>query len=305
MRDRVFRAGDALGDSLDAVRGFLGRRLAPEGGFQGRDGRSDLYYSVFGLEASLALGVDLPHERINAYLGSFGAGNALDLVHLTSLIRCRANLVEFCSPGVPGRASVSARLNRSCGDARPTGRLLEHRSEDGGFNTTPGAARGNVYGSFLALGACQDLGLDLADMEAVAQSVCSLQMPDGGFSNEPAMAVSATPATAAAICVLHYLKRPVPESAVRWLRDRAGPVGGFAAIPLAADLAIPDLLSTATALYALSLVDALTEEGKGMHLDYLDSLWSPQGGFRGHGADETVDCEYTYYGLLSLGCLAG
>jgi len=181
--------------------------------------------------------------------------------------------------------------------------LRVYRSDDGGFNTAAGAVRGNVYGSFLALGACQDLGLDLPDLEAMAESVGSLQMPDGGYSNEPAMAVSATPATAAALCVLHCLKRSVPEAAVRWLLGRAGPRGGFTAISLAGDLAIPDLLSTATALYALSLVGALAEDGRDRHLDYLDSLWSTQGGFRGHWGDEMIDCEYTYYGLLSLGCL--
>jgi len=68
--------------------------------------------------------------------------------------------------------------------------------------------------------------------------------------------------------------------------------------------AIPDLLSTATALHALSLVGASMDEMREKHLDYLDMLWSPQGGFRGHLADNVVDCEYTYYGLLSLGCLA-
>ena len=73
----------------------------------------------------------------------------------------------------------------------------------------------------------------------MAKSVRSLQRPDGGYANEPAMTVSATPATAAAICVLHYLKRPVPESAIRWLLDRVGPQGGFAAIPLTGDLASP------------------------------------------------------------------
>jgi hypothetical protein len=91
---------------------------------------------------------------------------------------------------------------------------------------------------------------------------------------------------------------------VRWLLDRAGPHGGFMAIPLTGDLAIPDLLSTATALYSLSLVGALDDSVREKHLDYLDSLWSTRGGFRGHAGDEIVDCEYTYYGLLSLGCLA-
>jgi prenyltransferase beta subunit len=129
-------------------------------------------------------------------------------------------------------------------------------------------------------------------------------MPDGGFSNEPALATSVTTATAAALCLLHYLRRPVPESAVRWLLDRAHPSGGFMALPFAGGAGIPDLLSTATALHALTLLDTCPESTREKHLDYLDSLWDPQGGFRGHWADDAVDCEYTYYGLLSLGHLA-
>jgi prenyltransferase beta subunit len=280
-----------LGDSEEAVRSFLRRQLAPEGGFQGRDGRSDLYYTVFGLEASLALGVEVPCERIDAYLSRFGAGESLDFVHLSSLIRCRANLTDRAG-GLTGPIRESM-----------AGLLREYRSHDGGFNATPGASRGSAYGGFLALGAYQDLGLALPDTEAVAESVRSLQMPDGGYANEPTMAVSATPATAAALCVFHYLHRPVPESALRWLGNRACPSGGFTAIPMATDLAVPDLLSTATALHTLSLVGALPHEGRDRHLDYLDSLWNSQGGFRGHGGDEVVDCEYTYYGLLSLGDL--
>jgi hypothetical protein len=38
-------------------------------------------------------------------------------------------------------------------------------------------------------------------------------------------------------------------------------------------------------------------------LDFLDGLWSPEGGFAPSWADEVLDCEYTYYGLLSLGHL--
>jgi prenyltransferase beta subunit len=292
MRRAVTKGGEALGDSVETVRGFLRRQLAEDGGFRGREDRSDLYYTVFGLEASLTLGVDIPHDRVSRYLTRVEAGESLDFVHLTSLIRSCANVSDSWGDEMDGDTRW-----------RMIKHLLEYRSRDGGFSTVAGAARGNVYGGFLALGACQDLGLDAVDIRRVAESIRSLQMPDGGYSNEPAMTVSATPATAAAVCVFHYLKQSVPASAVRWLLDRAHPLGGFTAIPFAADCAVPDLLSTATAVHALSLIGAWAGEGKDKHLDYLDSLWSTQGGFRGHWGDETVDCEYTYYGLLSLGSL--
>ncbi len=289
----VGKAGDVLGDSLEAVRGFLRHQLTSDGGFRGRDGNSDLYYTVFGLEASLMLNVDLSLKPVNDYLVGFGTGEALDFVHLASLIRCRANMVD--SHGERSAAPMAEALAQH---------LLEYKAADGGFHTTRGAARGSAYGSFLAWGAHQDLQTDCADVDALVESVRGLQMPDGGFSNEPALATSVTTATAAAVCLLHYLRRPVPEAAVRWLLDRAYPGGGFMALPFAGGTGIPDLLSTATALHALALIGVLPASTREKHLDYLDSLWDPQGGFRGHWADEAVDCEYTYYGLLSLGHLA-
>ena len=38
--------------------------------------------------------------------------------------------------------------------------------------------------------------------------------------------------------------------------------------------------------------------------DFVDSLWTSRGGFLGSWADETLDCEHTCYGLLSLGHLS-
>jgi hypothetical protein len=69
MRDAVSRARQALGDSVDVARAFLHGQLAPDGGFRGRDGNSDLYYTVFGLEASVALDADIPRRRVADYLG--------------------------------------------------------------------------------------------------------------------------------------------------------------------------------------------------------------------------------------------
>jgi hypothetical protein len=39
-------------------------------------------------------------------------------------------------------------------------------------------------------------------------------------------------------------------------------------------------------------------------LDFIDSLWTNKGGFHGHWADDDLDAEYTFYGLLALGHLA-
>jgi len=285
MCKAVTNAREALGDSAEAVKGFFRRQLAPDGGFRGRDGRSDLYYTVFGLEASLMLGVDLPRDQVVAYLDSFGQGESFDLVHLAALIRCQANMDNVRDPEALAQ------------------RLTTYRSRDGGFNLIPGEAQGSAYGGFLALGAWQDLGLECRDVEAVAESIASLQRAEGGYANEASMTAAATPATAAAICVLYYLNRAVPESAIRWLLARVHPLGGFTAIPFLGDLGAPDLLSTATALHALGLIGVQTDDARDKHLDYLDSLWTSEGGFRGHSGDDVVDCEYTYYGLLALGTL--
>lgn len=292
MRRAVTKAGEALGDSTEAVRQFFCRRLSDDGGFQGRDGHSDLYYTVFGLEASGSLEASIPYKPVADYLHGFGTGSSLDLVHLASLVRCRTNLADCDGQEIDPATRDAMRAH-----------LMRFQCDDGGFATSVGAARGHVYGGFLALGACQDLEIDDLDPELMVASVQSLKMPDGGYSNEPTMNVSATAATAAAITIFHYLQRSVPESAVEWLIARAAPSGGFAALPLPADLAVPDLLSTATALHALTLAGVSLETLREANLDYLDSLWSVRGGFHGHPADDVLDCEYTYYGLLSLGDL--
>jgi prenyltransferase beta subunit len=294
MRRAVAKAREPLGDSADVVREFFRRHLSDDGGFVGRDGRSDLYYTVFGLEASLALEASIPYQRVADYLRGFATGESLDLVHLACLVRCRVNLAE--------RDGGSLDL----ADRRVmTEHLMQFRAADGGFSTAAGAERGHVYGSFLALGVCQDLQVNDLEPEALVRSVCSLQRPDGGYSNDPAMPVSATSVTAAAITIFHYLGVPIPTSALQWLAAQAHRYGGFTAIPSGPEIAIPDLLSTATALHALTLIGVDMDEMREGNLDFLDSLWDVRGGFQGHPADDVLDCEYTYYGLLSLGDLVG
>jgi len=90
-----------LGESAGLVREFLIRQQNEDGGFQDRAGRSDLYYTVFGMEGLLALQAPLPVAKLEDYLKQFGAGENLDFIHLCCLARCRAALNAKVPSNVP------------------------------------------------------------------------------------------------------------------------------------------------------------------------------------------------------------
>jgi prenyltransferase beta subunit len=275
-----------LGESSALVRAFLHEQLQPDGGFRDRGGRSDLYYTVFGLEALSALRADVPAENVRPFLLRFGTGESLDLVHLACLARCWAALP---SPPLEARAASSVAAH-----------IEQFRSRDGGYHARPGSAHGTAYHALLALGAYQDLGLSLPRADALRASVESLKMAAGGFANEPTASVGATPATAAAVMVLRHLDAPLPD-VTSWLLAQCHADGGFLAAPAAP---MPDLLSTATALHALAALHASFDGIAERCLDFIDTLWTSRGAFYGTWADDEPDCEYTYYGLLALGHLS-
>jgi hypothetical protein len=86
-----------------------------------------------------------------------------------------------------------------------------------------------------------------------------------------------------------------------WLLDRCYAGGGFFA---SRATPVPDLLSTATALHALTALQVPIAGVREPCLDFVDSLWTNRGGFYGTWADDAADCEYTYYALLALGHLS-
>ena len=271
------------------VAAFLTGRLNDDGGFGGRGPASDLYYTVFGLEGLLALAgpaAGFPPGRTRAYLQSFAAGGQLDLVHLCSLVRCWAGIGD------------------DAWWAQRRGQILQRlgvfRSADGGYSPAAGAPRGTVYACFLALGACQDLGWALPDPEGVLRCVESLKAADGGYANQEDLPVGSVPATAAAVTTLRHLGKPVDPALGDWLLGCHCPGGGFLAMPLAPE---PDLLSTATALFALRMMQAPLEPIARGCLEFVEALQHPSGGWRGGAAEQQPDCEYTYYALLSLGIL--
>jgi len=287
------RAAPVLGDACARVQQFFLAHRHPDGGFRGRGDTSDLYYTVFGLEGSLALGVSPDDVALHRYLNALGDGSGLDLVHLACLARCWATLAEI------KHAALNPRLQRDL-----CGHLARTRCPDGGFNTGDIRNFGNAYGAFLALGAYQDMGVALPDADQLVVSLRSLQLDSGAFTNDRGYGPESTSATNAALCVLHYLGEPMPEQSLTWLLAQAHPRGGFPAAPHSGTTALPDLLSTATTLFTLARAGINLDALREINLHFCDTLWQPEGGFAGHELDPTLDCEYTYYGLLALGVLS-
>jgi prenyltransferase beta subunit len=266
-----------LGESRDLVAGFLRTRLNPDGGFQDRTGKSDLYYTVFGIEGLIALQEPVPSSDIASFLRGFGHGGDLDFIHLCCLARCWAGISRDVA-GAPTHEMLS--------------RLNSFREGGGGF--------GNAYRAFLAVGAYQDLQSPVPDPERVLRSLEALRAADGGYANRSGEAHGLTTVTAAAAMLLKTLDGTIDPHLTVWLLDRLHSSGGFLAAPSAP---APDLLSTATGLHALAAMHAPLEGVHEACLDFVDSLWTNRGGFYGSWLDDTLDCEYTYYGLLALGHL--
>lgn len=276
-----------LGDSAGLVTRFILSKLCPEGGFADRDGNEDLYYSVFAIDSLNALQAELPEKQLFPYLRSYNPESGLDFVHLCCLARC-----------------WSALKTQSISDRRKTTLLAsieDFRTADGGYHPSRDSSFGTAYGCFLAYGAYSDLGERPPVPEGLAACLDTLRTPDGAWANDARMTVGSTAATAAAIAVCRNLRHPIDsERTGAWILAQAHPAGGFVAAPGAP---LPDLLSTAVALHALDSLQVSFAPLREIELDFVDSLWSADGGFHGNWTDNVLDCEYTFYGLLALGHL--
>lgn len=279
-----------LGDSAHLVEKFFRSEQNNDGGFKDRAAQSDLYYTVFGLDGLLALQAAVPGESVEKFLNRFGGGEKLDFVHLCCLARCWGTLQH--ATGIRCLPEIRERL---------LARLKFHRSLDGGFNLLPKQPGGSVYSAFLAAGAFADLGSEISEPNKLVQSLKVLETSDGGWSNDRHTKTGSTNATAAAVVLLTGLGMPLNDTVGDWLLARAHKSGGFVA---SSATPIPDLLSTATTLHALSCLERDISGVREGCLDFVDSLWTNEGGFHGNWTDDKLDSEYTYYGLLALGHLS-
>ena len=273
-------------------------RCAADGGFSGREGGSDLYYTSFAVR-SLAMLDTLSQQdcvRIGGYLKPF-VSQKLSVVDLVNWLYT-AFVIQVTGSVDVLQDDVTEWVQRV------EQQLYEVRTTDGGFAKSVEGARGSTYHSFLVVLALQLLGQTVRQPNALVQFVYDRQRDDGGFVEIDPMKRSGTNPTAAAVGLLRMLgglDDEISRDVRGFLREVRSDEGGFQAnsrIPFA------DGLSTFTGLLTVQdlQLDGVLEPRR---VERLLTQWLefPTGGFRGASWDEQADVEYTFYGLGTLALL--
>ena len=281
---------------------YLRAAQNPDGGFSGREGDSDLYYTGFALRSLAVLG-DLTPE-----VCSHAAG------FLRSSLQHRASVVDFFSllytcvlVELFGGVKV---LDGATSDwqGRVAETLETFRTADGGYAKTPGGPAGSTYHSFLVALCYQLLGRDVPAADSLAGFILSRRREDGGFVEMSAMRRSGTNPTAAGVGALQIVapsalddQPGLRQGLIEFLAEMSSDEGGLRAngrVPLA------DLLSTFTGAWTLAELGAPDRLDPYEVRAYATGAERGQGGFHGGLWDTGHDVEYTFYGLGVLGLFA-
>jgi geranylgeranyl transferase type-2 subunit beta len=263
----------------------------PDGGFSGREGPSDLYYTAFGLRGLAVLG-ELTPERANhaAKFIKGVLGNAVTVVDLFSLI-VSVFLIRLAGGDDPLQDAPDDWPER-------VARALEqHRNADGGYQKALHGTGGSTYTSFLVALTMQLLELPIPEPEKLVKFIRDRER-DGGFVEIAQMKRAGTNPTAAGVGVLQMLNN--------WSENDSEKVANFLVPLLSQDeggfrandrIPAADLLSTFTAVWTLHQVGKLSRIDLKSIEKYLQSMEISTGGFHGFFLDPTTDVEYTFYGL--------
>ena len=281
-------------DLLAPVRSFVITSQRADGGFAGREGESDLYYTSFGLRGLAITGAlkrpvcDKAAGFLRVRLGR--PASAIDFVSLLYASR----LIH-----AGGGPDVLAENSPDWAD-RVAATLERHRSADGGYAKNAGGPMGSTYHTFLVAVAYGLIGRPLPMPERVIELLRSRRRDDGGFVELAVMKRSGVNPTAAAVALARMLgdNGELTRGAVDCLLALQSPEeGGFCANR---SMPVADLLSTFTALVTLRDLGVSERVNRDGARAFVRLLVTPAGGFRAGVWDDQPDVEYTFYGLGAL-----
>lgn len=280
----------------DRHRAFVLSRQLEDGGFPGREGDSDLYYTSFAVRCLGMLGGMSIDEAssVARYLKSFDWQD-LGVIDLMNWLYTALAVQVF------GGEDLLANADEDW-PQEIAAKLEAVRTSDGGYAKSTEGASGSTYHSFLVTLTYQLIGLTPPRLNHLIQFIYDRQRDDGGFVEIGPMKNSGTNPTAAAVGLLSIvggLDEDLGDDVRDFLKETWTAEGGFQANRR---ITFADGLSTFTGLLTVQDLGLKNLVSEPMIARFLvEWLEFPTGGFRGASWDDQADVEYTFYGL---GCLA-
>jgi len=275
---------------------FILSKQMSDGGFRGREGDSDLYYTSFAVRSLWMLDGLKPKllDQVSGYLRC----HSLEDMNVVDLVSWLYTALAIQLAGGDDLFSST----RNIDPAKLFRNLEELRRDDGGYAKSREGSLGSTYRSFLVTLLYELFDREIPQKNSLIQFIYDRQRDDGGFVEIAPMRQSGTNPTAAATAILQILgheDEEVRDDVREFLNSVRSDEGGFQANTR---ILFADGLSTFTGM--LTALDWDLKEclrPKPMLAFLTDWLELPTGGFRGASWDDEADVEYTFYGL---GCLA-
>ena len=306
LQQLTIRLATGVGELPDEVRQrhidyFLSAQQ-PDGGFAGRMGGSDLYYTSFalrGLSITGELHGDVANRAAEYLRGQLASHQTIvdffSLFYAANLLLAASGTDVFESSHPQWRDQVA-------------GFLATLKRDDGGYAKAAAGHAGSTYHTFLVVLVLQLLERPIPDPQSIAKFLESRRDSEGGWREIRSSKRAGTNPTAAALAtinILHQLdptvekmSHEVNELTLDFLCEMQTDEGGLRAntrIPIA------DLLSSFTAGLSLMDLNSFDELDVPLYRKFVNSLERAEGGFHAAVWDEAHDVEYSFYGL---GCLA-
>ncbi|MGL4944046.1 MAG: prenyltransferase/squalene oxidase repeat-containing protein [Thermoguttaceae bacterium] len=274
-------------DDVREVVAFVRRQQSADGGFVGRRGVGDLYYTSFALRILAVFGET--NEEAIAFVERAATASPRESVNVLMAAVCALIL-----NAMTGRTVLADDLSAWTLDA-----IAPWRHQSGGIQTSPAASSWSTYQTFLGTAIVASLGGRPPMIRR--EDLLSRQRPDGGFVELEPLRASGTNPTAAAVALWQLFDDDNDgaspswrDEAVNFLLSRQMSDGGFAAN---ARIGVSDLLSTFTALVALDDLCVLDACDVASARNFAASCRHADGGYTGGAWDTTSDVEYTFYGV--------
>ena len=306
LQELTVRLAEGMGQIAEDLRqlhtDYLLAAQQSDGGFAGRMGGSDLYYTAFALRGLSILGelYGTVAEKSAAYLREQLLSHQtivdfFSLFYAANLLKVSAGIDIFSTadPNWPDQVATF---------------LETLRRPDGGYSKAPEGHAGSTYHTFLVVLVLQLLDRPLPEPESVVRFLQSHLEDDGGWREIRVSKRAGTNPTAAAAATLKIiaqnfdglgeLDHQTKEITIDFLCEMQTDEGGLRSntrIPIA------DMLSSFTGGLTLSDLKSFEELDVDLFRKFVYSLQLSDGGFRAAAWDEAHDVEYTFYGL---GCLA-